>query len=97
MVNDTRITRLSETFGEGGQARDKTVKVGDTKVFGTIPYRLLKQGITRPEAIGVAERRRQQGDWAKIERVTSRSYRVWVSAPIGVSIPPTYDTEKDLD
>jgi hypothetical protein len=73
------------------------MKIGDTKVFGVIPYRLYKMGVSRSEAVGTAEQMRNRGDWAKIEKVTDRSYRVWVSTPIGVTVPPTYDTEKDLD
>jgi hypothetical protein len=73
------------------------VRIGDTKIFDTTPYRLLRMGIPKTEAVVTAKRHSRTGDWVKVEKVSSGNYNVWISPPIGVTVPPTYDTEKDLD
>lgn len=74
-----------------------SVKVGDTKIFGTIPYRLLKQGISKSEANGVAAKHRRAGDWTRVEKASGKGYQVWIAPPVGVAIPLAYDTDKDID
>jgi len=54
------------------------MEIGDTKLIDGKRYHLLKQGITKAEAIRSANWQRRGGDSARIEKVARGNYRVWV-------------------
>jgi len=54
------------------------MKIGDTKIVDGKKYHLLKQGVTKAEAIRSANWQRRGGDSARIEKVARGNYRVWV-------------------
>ena len=52
--------------------------IGETKKIDGYTYRLLKQGVTKAEAMRSANWQRRGGDSARIEKVARGNYRVWV-------------------
>lgn len=54
------------------------MKIGDTKIIDGKRYHLLKQGVTKAEAVRSAAWMRRGGDSARIEKVARGDYRVWV-------------------
>ena len=51
--------------------------IGETKKIDGYTYRLLKQGVTKAEAMRSANWQRRGGFSARIEKVARGNYRVW--------------------
>ena len=58
-------------------------RIGDTREIDNVTFRLLKQGVTKAEAVRAANWQRRGGDSARIEKVARGNYKVWVGPNVG--------------
>ena len=58
-------------------------KIGETRKIDNVTYHLLKQGVTKAEAVRSAKWQRRGGDSARIEKISRGNYRVWVGPSVG--------------
>jgi len=59
------------------------MNIGDKRMIDNVTYHLLKQEVTKAEAVRSANWQRRGGGSARIEKVARGSYRVWVGPNIG--------------
>ena len=58
-------------------------KIGDTRQLDNVTFYLLKQGVTKAEAVRSANWQRRGGSSARIEKVARGDYKVWVGPSVG--------------
>lgn len=54
--------------------------IGDSRIIGGKTYRLLKQGLSKADAMRTANWQRRGGFNARIEKVARGNYRVWTGS-----------------